>query len=282
MSSTPDRAKLRTMLQGPIKVLISYSHKDEKLREKLEDHLSILKHDGVIDAWHDRKIIAGAEWETDIFTHLDQAQIVLLLISPSFLASNYCYVKEGKRALARHEQGEAVVIPVILRPCDWKGAYFEKLQVLPKDARPIVKWPDRDEAFADVAKGIRRRIEEMRAPQPASDPGAAFAEAVEREQLAEMTAGYAAPEQIAGEPVDHSADIYALGVLAFEMITGEMPGAVRGGWFSNGQGHWEQALAAAEPTIPKMEWAALLRALANAAAGRPDSTKEILHALMEQ
>ena len=176
------------MLQGPIKVLISYSHKDEKLREKLEDHLSILKHDGVIDAWHDRKIIAGAEWETDIFTHLDQAQIVLLLISPSFLASNYCYVKEGKRALARHEQGEAVVIPVILRPCDWKGAYFEKLQVLPKDARPIVKWPDRDEAFADVAKGIRRRIEEMRAPQPASDPGAAFAEAVEREQLAEMTA----------------------------------------------------------------------------------------------
>ncbi|HAJ46426.1 MAG TPA: hypothetical protein DCL54_07595 [Alphaproteobacteria bacterium] len=96
------------------------------------------------------------------------------------------------------------------------------------------------------------------------------------------TAGYAAPEQIAGEPVDHSADIYALGVLAFEMITGEMPGAVRGGWFSNGQGHWEQALAAAEPTIPKMEWAALLRALANAAAGRPDSTKEILHALMEQ
>ncbi|MDX2033154.1 MAG: TIR domain-containing protein [Blastocatellia bacterium] len=185
MSSTPDRAKLRAAFQRPVKLFISYSHKDEDLREELGKHLSILKHNGVIHEWHDRKIPAGDEWASRIDEQLDQAQIILLLISSDFISSKYCYVIEGQRALERHNRGEAIVIPVILRACDWTEAYFEKLQALPKDARPVKSWPDRDEAFADVARGIRRLIEEMRAPQ--LDPGAAFAEQVEREQLAEMT-----------------------------------------------------------------------------------------------
>ncbi len=80
---------------------------------------------------------------------------MLLLVSASFLASNYCYEIEMKRAIARHEAGEARVIPVILRACDWKNAPFAKLQALPTDARAITSWPNRDEAFAEVAHGIR-------------------------------------------------------------------------------------------------------------------------------
>lgn len=188
MSSTPDRAKLREAFQGPVKLFISYSHKDEDLRDELSSHLSTLKRNGVIHEWHDRRIPAGAEWAQEIDEHLDEAQVVLLLISANFLASDYCYVKEGQHALERHNRGEAVVIPVILRACDWEDAHFEKLQALPKDGKPPKSWPDPDEAYTDIARGIRRLIEEMRAPQPASDPGAIFAEQVEREQLAEMPA----------------------------------------------------------------------------------------------
>jgi hypothetical protein len=142
-----------------IEVFYSYSHKDEDLRDELEKHLSILKHQGVIQSWHDRRIGAGREWEAEIDTHLNTAHIILLLISADFLASDYCYDVEMKRAMERHEAKEACVIPVMLRPCDWRGAPFGKLQALPKDAKPVTSWPDLDEAFLNVAQGIRAAAE---------------------------------------------------------------------------------------------------------------------------
>ena len=144
-----------------IEVFFSYSHRDEELRNELEDHLTILRRQGVITGWHDRKIAAGTVWAEQIDEHLNHAQIILLLISASFLASDYCYAKEMMRAMERHELGEARVIPVILRACDWKGAPFGKLQTLPRDAKPVNSWTDRDEAFDDVARGIRRAAEEL-------------------------------------------------------------------------------------------------------------------------
>ena len=146
-----------------IEVFYSYSHKDEALRKDLENHLSILRRQAVIHGWHDRQITAGVEWAGQIDEHINSADIILLLISASFLASDYCYDIELKRAMERHEAGEACVIPVILRPVDWKGAPFGKLQALPRDAKPIVKWPDRDEGFADVALGVRRAAEALQA-----------------------------------------------------------------------------------------------------------------------
>jgi hypothetical protein len=142
-------------------VFFSYSHKDEKLRDRLEDHLANLKRQGAITGWHDRKIGAGAEWAGEISEQLESARIILLLVSSSFLASDYCHDVEMKRALMRHERGEATVIPVILRPVDWHEAEFGKLQALPKDAKPITKWNNRDEAFADVARGIRTAIQNL-------------------------------------------------------------------------------------------------------------------------
>ena len=145
----------------PIEVFFSYSHKDETLRDELADHLAMLKNQGLIKAWHDREITASSEWAGAIDEHLESAQIILLLISASFLASKYCHDIEMKRAMERHEQKEARVIPIILRPVDWTGALFGKLQALPKNAKPVTSWTDRDEAFTDVAKGIRRLVEEM-------------------------------------------------------------------------------------------------------------------------
>jgi tetratricopeptide (TPR) repeat protein len=145
----------------PIEVFYSYSHKDEELRDELKDHLSALRNQGIIRGWHDREITAGTEWAGQIDEHINSADIILLLISASFLASKYCYDVEMKRAMERHENGEARVITVMLRPVDWKGSPFAKLQFLPKDAKPIVKWPTHDDGFENVAAGIRRVVEEL-------------------------------------------------------------------------------------------------------------------------
>jgi TIR domain len=150
---------------APVEIFISYSHKDEALREQLGTHLSLLKRQGVIDAWHDRRIGAGDEWAGAIDGHLNSAAVILLLVSSDFLASDYCYDLEMTRALERHDAGDARVIPVILRSVDWAGAPFAKLQALPKDRKPVTSWPDRDEAFTDVARGIRKVVEDPR-PRP--------------------------------------------------------------------------------------------------------------------
>ncbi|MGH8546749.1 MAG: toll/interleukin-1 receptor domain-containing protein [Gammaproteobacteria bacterium] len=144
-----------------IEVFFSYSHRDEELRDELSKHLAMLKRRHVITGWHDRKIGAGKEWESEIDHHLDTADVILLLISSDFLASEYCYDVEVRRAMARHDAREVRVIPVILRPVDWKGAPFGRLQALPKDAKPITTWANRDDAFLNVAEGIRAAIEEL-------------------------------------------------------------------------------------------------------------------------
>ncbi|MFN6464861.1 MAG: toll/interleukin-1 receptor domain-containing protein [Nostoc sp. DedVER02] len=146
----------------PIEVFFSYAHKDEELKNELVKHLSILKRQGVITAWHDREITAGKEWAGEIDTHLNTARVILLLISSDFLASDYCYDIELALAMERHTTGEACVIPVVLREVDWKGAVFGKLQALPKNADPVANWGNSDQAFADVARGIRKAVEELK------------------------------------------------------------------------------------------------------------------------
>ncbi|WP_437682888.1 TIR domain-containing protein [Sorangium sp. So ce131] len=148
--------------KAPIRLFFSYSHRDEALRDELEIHLALLKREGLLQGWHDRRIGAGADWAGQIDKNLDEAEVILLLVSADFIASDYCFDKEMKRALARHDAGQARVIPVILRTTDWHSAPFAKLQALPKEARPVTLWQDRDEAWTDVALGIRRAIEALR------------------------------------------------------------------------------------------------------------------------
>jgi TIR domain len=143
------------------KVFFSYSHKDEELRNRLETHLALLKRQGIIETWHDRRIEAGQDFSSEIDVELDAADVILLLVSADFISSDYCFEAEMKRALERHEKGEARVIPVILRHCDWKSAPFGKLQAAPKDAKPITSWPDIDEALTDVARMLRLSLTEV-------------------------------------------------------------------------------------------------------------------------
>ena len=157
-ASKPQQPTVVQTTPKPIQIFYAYSHnaEDESLRDQLEKHLSLLKRQGIIAGWHDRQIGAGEEWKGQIDRNLESAQVVLLLISPSFLASDYCYDIEMKRAIERHDHGEAKVVPIILRPVDWGGAPFDKLQVLPSDGKPVTLWQDRDEAFKNVAVSIRR------------------------------------------------------------------------------------------------------------------------------
>ncbi|MFG6107047.1 TIR domain-containing protein [Leptothoe sp. EHU-05/26/07-4] len=150
-------------LNEPLGVFISYSHKDEGLKEELEIHLSALTRQKKIKPWQDRAIEAGTEWDDAIKSELEVAQIILLLVTPRFMASNYIHDIELAQAMERHKAGTARVIPIILKPVDFKGTPFEKLQALPKDAKPVTRWDDQDEAFLDVVQGIRRVVESWHA-----------------------------------------------------------------------------------------------------------------------
>lgn len=142
--------------EEPPRLFYSYAHADENLRDELAKHLKILERQNVLTTWHDRGIELGTEWDDAIKGQLRQADIILLLVSPDFLASDYIWEQEITIAMERHAQGEARVIPIILRPCDWHGTDFGRLQGLPKDAKPISTWADRDEAFTSVARALRR------------------------------------------------------------------------------------------------------------------------------
>jgi DNA-binding response OmpR family regulator len=146
-----------------LKVFFCYSHRDEKMRDRLDAHLSTLKHMGIIQSWHDRKISPGKEFDKSIDRYLGTADLILLLISPDFLNSNYCYRIEMKRALARHRKQKAIVVPVILRPVDWERAPFAGLLAVPKDGKPITRFQNRDEGYLDAARGVRRVAEELSA-----------------------------------------------------------------------------------------------------------------------
>ena len=144
-----------------LSIFIAYSHKDASLKDALLEHLVVLRRTGKAYEWHDQNVDPGAEWEREISRRLKESRIILLLISASFIASEYCYAKELKASLERHELGQCCVIPVILRPCDWSALPISKLQALPKGAKPVTLWPNQDEALTDIARGIHSKVDQM-------------------------------------------------------------------------------------------------------------------------
>jgi tetratricopeptide (TPR) repeat protein len=148
-------------MEESVKLFISYSHRDEALRQQLDKHLAPLKRQKVIEAWHDRQIPAGTEWANEIDENLRNADIVLLLVSPDFVASDYCSNTELEIAMSRHQQGAAIIIPVVLEPCDWSWLPFAKFQAFPKDALAVTSWPNQNEAFLNVATGIRKVAQDI-------------------------------------------------------------------------------------------------------------------------
>ncbi|HEU5383717.1 MAG TPA: toll/interleukin-1 receptor domain-containing protein [Ktedonobacteraceae bacterium] len=145
----------------PVQVFVCYAREDEILRDALEQHLGALKHSEHAVIWHDRKIQPGTNWAKEIDLHISTADIILLLVSSHFIASDYCYSVEMRKALEKHEARKTHVIPIILRPVDWRETPLGKLQALPKDGRPIVTWHTRDSALVDIVRGIRRVIAQI-------------------------------------------------------------------------------------------------------------------------
>ncbi len=148
-------------INKPLKLFYCYAREDKTFRDELDRHLSNFKRRYNIINWSDQEILPGTKWRKEIDAQLDTAHIILLLISAHFMASNYCYTVEMKRALERHEARSACVIPILLRRVDWKDAPFSVLQALPTDAKPIAQWHDPDEAYYDIVQGIEKAVQKL-------------------------------------------------------------------------------------------------------------------------
>ena len=155
----------------PLGVFLSYSYHDEALRKALGAHLAGLEREGTIRTWHARKIDAGLERQDEIDARLETAQLILLLISSDYIASNRCFELEMTRALERQKAGEARVVPILLRPCDWQVGHLAGLKPLPRNAQSITSWSDQDEAWTDLIRGIRAEISDLRGIPDYPDSG---------------------------------------------------------------------------------------------------------------
>lgn len=142
-------------------IFISYAHVDEELKKELDKYLKVLKRSSKIESWNDRDLVPGQEWDAEIMAALEKANVILLLISIDFNASDFIWDKELASAMKRHEEGTAHVVPVILRRCDWSKMPYAKLQALPRNATPITEYENRDEAFTEVALGIEKLVDYM-------------------------------------------------------------------------------------------------------------------------
>ena len=149
-----------------VDIFISYAHSDVDLLTELRKQLVVLKRNGLGLLWTDQDIGRGEEWGPEILEHLDRADMVLLLISADFLASDFCYDKEMMRAMERHERKEACVIPVIMRPCEWQNTPFAILQALPDQGKPVSLAHNKDSALLDVTKGIQGVIKKRFGLEP--------------------------------------------------------------------------------------------------------------------
>lgn len=158
---------------APIEIFCSFAKADASFLEPLGHHLSLLQRRGMIATWHRHQINPGDDRQAELDAHLNSASLILLLISPDFLASDYCYETEMQQALQQHAVGQARVVPILLRPVDWQGAPFAHLQALPNAGRAITLWNNQDEAWVEVAQGIRKILEELHHEERKNGPAPA-------------------------------------------------------------------------------------------------------------
>jgi TIR domain len=157
------------LMTSPLEVFCCYAREDQDMLRHLKKHLAPLVRGGQITIWSDINLNAGVEWEKELHQHLESADIILLLISPDFMDSDYCYSIEMGRAITRHKAGSAQVIPVLLRPTFWRNALFAKLQMVPRDAKPVASWLDRDDAFHDVTVQVDQVVSKLQTQQTQLD-----------------------------------------------------------------------------------------------------------------
>ena len=148
-----------------MKAFISYSHLDSSSLERLHTHLAMLRREGSLNEWYDRKILAGDPVDSEVSANLESSDLFIALLSPDFLNSNYCYEKEMERAIEKHDSGEIRVIPIIVEPCDWKASPLVRFKALPKDGEPISSWTNQNNAYLDIVNELRRIVQNERMDQ---------------------------------------------------------------------------------------------------------------------
>ena len=225
-----------------MKALISYSHKDNWALDSLHTHLVMLRRENKITEWFDRKILAGGDLDQEISEQLESCHLFLPLVSPDFLASNYCYEKEMTRALERRDAGVLRVVPIIIEPCDWKASPLGKLKALPRDGKPVVEWPNKNAAFLDVVSELRRILSEDKVASPIaiSAPGDGpaptpteqtwFSECLERWKTLTKEL---APDNVARFPKGYYATAYILADVQQPLAGGQLLEALRLGVVSH-------------------------------------------------
>ena len=149
-----------------MRIFISYSHRDQAVLDRLHTHLAPLRSEGLIDTWYDRQILAGERIDEEIGKELESCDLFLMLVSPDFLASDYCVNREMRRALERHRDDAAHVVPIIVEPCDWLSSPLRELKALPLDGKPISEWTNPNNAYLDVVRELRRILEIRKAAVP--------------------------------------------------------------------------------------------------------------------
>ena len=149
--------------QSGARIFISYAHLDEDLKKELDKYLKVLKRSSKVQVWNDRELIGGQEWDQTIMSELNKANIILLLISVDFNASDFIWEKELASAMQRHEEGTAHVVPIILRRCEWRSMPYAKLQALPRNETHVTEYPNRDAAFNEIAVGIEKLVDHVNA-----------------------------------------------------------------------------------------------------------------------
>ena len=153
---------LNTSSTGSIEIFISYAKEDEDLLKQFVKHLKPMKREGLITDWYDHDIEAGEDTQVEAKNHLYTARVILLLVSSNYLASDDLYDGEMMEALKRHQANQVRVIPIMLQYADgWQKTEFSKLLSIPRNGKPVTKWQDRDEAFYNIAKEIRRVVEQL-------------------------------------------------------------------------------------------------------------------------
>ena len=146
----------------PFEVFISYATPDTNLLNRLMTHLASLEREGLISIWHGGQIRSGKIWQKEIEDHLSSAQIILLLLSAHFIKSKFCYDVELQRAMERSDAGDAIVIPIRLRPFSLKDSRIDDLQYLPRGEKTVTQWEDEDSAFENITRHVRVEVERLR------------------------------------------------------------------------------------------------------------------------
>lgn len=152
---------------GPLRLFLSYSHKDEKYVDELRKELKLMERNGLIRPWYDRALKAGEKWEPRILQELNEADAIICQLSRDFLASDFCVLTELETAIKHQESGEATLIAYVLKDCGWKEVpKLKEFQILPKDAKPLDDWKNKDKYWRAVAEGIQSALKELQKKMP--------------------------------------------------------------------------------------------------------------------